>query len=179
MAKSKRPIKKGERAARPAGLPACVAFVLCDNVIVGNDLTPSLIRLLDTVGVPPDANRKIGDRLEVFGVTLFISVRRGDAEASTRLVVQSVDPAGKRDRIGELRYKDVAQPYRGTNTQAPLLVRWRGEGLYWYELATPDGTVIAKLPFRLIVGTRDEVQKRLQQDVDEVRRWMKSQDQEE
>ncbi len=162
--------------ARTGGLPVCVALFLCDKVIIGNDLTATVVRIIDTVGVPPDKKRKPGDKMVVGGVSVFISIKNGESDGDFSLFLECLDPKQKRTRIGRIAYATKGEPHRGGNTVAPFAVRWAGEGVYWYELTTADGSLLGRSPFKLIVGTPSEVQEKLQAEADDVAKIQQSLD---
>jgi hypothetical protein len=159
VAKKNRPAKTGKRSA-PDKLPACVAFLLCEKVLPGIDGSVSIIRMIDTIGVPNDPNRKKLDFVELPEIQLFLAIKRIGTVPMV-LELSSVDPHDKRTRLGRLEYAPEKTPEGGTVTSSPVRFRWGGEGIYWLELSTTDGRSVGRTPFRVVSGTQEEVQEKI------------------
>jgi hypothetical protein len=143
---------KAEKRDKAKALPVCVAMVLCDQVVVGADRTATVVRIVDTIGVPPDAGHKIGDVVGFTDVALFISLKKGEStDAETDLVLTSVDRFKKRTPVGRATFRVTGAPENGTNILGHPRFRWAGEGLDWLEL-TAEGTLLAKTPVKLTTG---------------------------
>lgn len=143
---------KDEKRAIVSGLPVCVAMLICDRVIIGIDQTATIVRIVDTVGVPDDPERKVGLPVEIGGVTLFVSVKRGGADGEYPLTLVSRGPNGKRSRIGEMKFLAEGEQQRGANMVGAIRFVWWGEGLYWYELETASRKVIGRTPMKVVSG---------------------------
>lgn len=153
MAEKKRPPKDG--------LPICVAMVPCDQVIMGADGTATVVRIVDTIGVPPERATK-GGAIQIGGVYLFMLVKNGDATKDYEVNVGIVDPSGKRSTIGKTEKITPNTPESGRNIVMPIVVVWAGDGLYWYE-ASVGKSRIARAPVRFVMASPEEFASKLQE----------------
>jgi hypothetical protein len=161
VAKQKRPGKKGKRLARARGMPICTAMVLCGQVIVGDDKVPTLVRIIDTIGLPPRQDLVPGGIGEVGPLTLFISLRRGDSSGRFSFVLASIGPDKQRTAVGKVEYEAIGEPESGATIMGSVRVAWGGEGLYWLELSTKKGNLLARTPLKIFVGEADEVVRKI------------------
>src|SRR5437764_10241355 len=125
-------------------------MLICERVIIGQDQSATLVRLVDVVIVPsPKAKDDIllFDDLQLFMALKFTI----DIEEEVESSIYSVSPSGKRSRImgGKIRLHGKAG--EGTTTYMPLRLKWESEGLYWFEVDVA-GTVIAKTPLNLRIS---------------------------
>lgn len=146
----KRPTKAKKSGAKAISPPLCVAIVACENVLIGTDKTVSLIRVVDTVGLPPDDHRKNGDLIEL-NMKLFIGLKNAEATGTTNLLLVCVGPNGKKFPIGVIPFPVDGAPEAGRNVISNLRFQWNGDGLYWFNLLLPDAgsTLIARTPLRI------------------------------
>jgi alkanesulfonate monooxygenase SsuD/methylene tetrahydromethanopterin reductase-like flavin-dependent oxidoreductase (luciferase family) len=159
VAKIKKSVK-GKTPPESGKLPTCVAFLLCERVIISTDGTASIIRIVDTVGVPEDPARKKNDYIELGGIQTFVAIKRIDSDP-VDLVVSCIDRRGKRSPVGILKNRPEVTAQGGTNAIAPLRLRWSGEGMYWLELATADGRLVGKTPFQVVSGSPEQVAEKI------------------
>jgi hypothetical protein len=147
VGKARKPTKAA-KAAKPKANLICIAMVLCDQVVIGKDNTATLVRLVDSVSLPPDATPKDGDFIHVGRLTLFICLKPEDSTGGTaEVMVISVDPSGKRAPIGTAIVNVENSPASGVNLTFPTGVCWGGDGLY---------SMIAKTPVLLRIATEAE-----------------------
>jgi hypothetical protein len=159
--KAKRSAKAVRKPSGTRGVPLCAAMVLCHHVVIGEDKTATLVRLIDTIGLPVEEARKPGEVGEVGGLTLYISLKRGESSGSFSMILESVDPTGKRTKIGRTKYEAKGEPETGANIMGPCRLAWAGEGLYWLELSTEGGKLVARTPVRIYVGEAEELRRKI------------------
>jgi hypothetical protein len=78
------------------------------------------------------------------------------------LLLWQVDPHQRRSKIGRVSYEAKGEPDTGINIFSPVRVVWGGEGLYWFELTTQNGKLMAKTPLRIFVGTPEEINRKVE-----------------
>lgn len=147
MAKSKK-TAKAEKPPKATGRPVCVAMLLCEKVIVGQDQSASVISIVDTITFPRGENHTPGDMIEFATASLFLALKCGDAKGTFNLIVQCVDPAGRKTPIASVPYEASGEGQSGANAIGPVAVCWGGVGVYWFELVADD-VVISKTPFKI------------------------------
>ena len=121
---------------------------MCDKVIIGEDKSATIVRIIDTIAFHEGIPHKTGDLFELSDLRLFVSIKRGDATGKLQLLVTCVDPSGERTPTGMVSHEADGGPESGANVVGPVRFRWAGEGLYWLELNAGRAT-IARTPIRL------------------------------
>lgn len=146
------------KRTKKSKFPVCVALVICDQVVLGNDGTPTLVRIVDTVGVP--AEIEPGRTVDVRGVSLFLSLKNADAAEDYQATLSIVAPSGDKTVIGTVTVPTTGNPSSGRNVISPVRLPWSGEGLYWYEVAVAD-TLIARSPVHFVSGSPGDLAKKV------------------
>jgi hypothetical protein len=136
-------------------------MVYCDKVIIGEDKTATLVRVYDTIGIPPGNSPKIGDMIEMRDSTLFVSIKKGNASGKNDLFAVCIDPSLTETPLGLLPYTAVGTAESGANGILPVRIRWAGEGIYWTELRTADGRVVARTPAKIMIGDATKLHEEL------------------
>lgn len=150
------------KKAKKEGLPVCVSLVVCEKVLIGDDRTATIVRIIDTVGITPEIARTgLGAAVEVGGVSLFISMKNGDATSKYRLNLNVVDPGGNRRSIAHSDVMPRGDPQSGQNVVAPVRIYWAGPGVYWIELAVGNKR-IARTPIQVVDATPEEFRKEIE-----------------
>lgn len=142
------------------GLPVCVAIVVCNQVVNGNDGTATLVRIVDTIGIDAETPPNKGDRFEVSSVSLFVSMKNADAKKKYELIFDVLDPSGTRSRIGHAVINPVGNPEAGQQIISPVRVLWGGEGVYWIELTIGE-SLIGRSPIRLTIATPKQFEEKI------------------
>jgi len=149
VAKTKRKLSN-KTAKGLKDLPICIAMVVCDKVIIGEDKVISAIRIIDVLHLVPQPGKSMPEGIVEFQqVSLLTIIKKAGASGRFDMKIFSVDPLGKRSEIGgaEIDFGNEF-PETGRNTSEPLRLNWAGAGLYWIELKI-DGRLIARTPLRI------------------------------
>jgi hypothetical protein len=130
--------------------PLCIAMVVCDQVLIGEDHLVSAIRIVDTITVGPETLPKEPDGIEFPALRLLAMLKKGDSEGPFDLLLECTDPARKTEPIGISEGIALqGGPEAGTNLIVPLRLSNVMEGLYWLQLRVSN-CLIAKAPVRLV-----------------------------
>ncbi len=130
--------------------PYLLAAVLCERVIEEKDGMKSLIRLVDRVinrAVGPNPPEEMPPLL--YELSLFVSLRAGDARGPHQLGVRVLKPSGETSPRQNLAVHFEGGEDRGVDTNWRLQILYEMQGLYWFELFV-DNSLLTKIPFRVV-----------------------------
>ncbi len=134
----------------PTPKPLVTAAVFCDDVIIGTDGAPTIVRIVDrgTVDVPPQL---LPNAKPSFRINAFFAVKSGDLQGDHEFTVVILRPDGKTSTIPDKWKVHFDGGETGANLKLNLGLP-AVFGLYWLELAW-EGEVLSRTPFRLSQGT--------------------------
>jgi hypothetical protein len=138
--------------AEAKGTPVCIAALYCNTAVIGEDKTVTIVQTLDTITFGPDLEFKLGEAVEIGGLTrLVVMLKRDNATGRHELPLVFTSPSGETDVIGIIvqDFSENAGPEVGYNLVIPIRIVWRGEGLYWLQIKSTTNKVIARTPLRL------------------------------
>ena len=125
--------------------PFVAIAVIAERVLMeeGNHV-PSLIRIVDRLLLPKEAVPfpKEGDNLAI-PLTAFFGIRGGKFSGECEMSLYQISPLGERDQAGDPVKLEFPRdtPDAGFNFQVPVILKWHGEGQYWFEVQ------LDKIPF--------------------------------
>jgi hypothetical protein len=157
-AKSKRTTKtQRQPVAGAKGTPVCIAALYCNNVVTSDDRALTIVQTLDTIIFASGTKFELGTAVEVgTPIRLVVMLKRDGATGRHELRLVLTGPSGETDSIGQI-VQDFAEdtaPELGYNLISPVRFVWRGEGLYWLDVKTKAGKVIARTALRLNIAHR-------------------------
>jgi hypothetical protein len=155
------PKSQATHTAEAKGTPVCIAALYCNNVVTSDDMALTIVQTLDTINFVSGTKFELGAGVEVgTPIRLVIMLKRDDATGRHELLLGMTGPSGETDPIG-LMVQDFggdAPPELGYNLISPVRFVWRGEGLYWLEVKTKSGKVIARTALRLNIAPQQNKQ---------------------
>ena len=141
--------KKKAEADETGKSPLCTAMFACDNVIVADDKTVSIIRIIDSITLSAEEKHKMGSGLDFSNLRFFAAVKAGGARGKLTFLLLCTDPRGSSHPIGSAEATFDNGPESGANIISPLRLHWGGSGVYWFELQY-NGLTLARTPIKLI-----------------------------
>lgn len=142
--------KSSQKKNTPSKLPVCVAFLMCERVIVAeDDQTLSAIRIVDSISLPPDAAQQGREGAELPALKLLAIIKKGEASEEINLKLICADPTGKKDTVGtSLVTMESDDPMMTTSLVTSVRVINIKKGIYWIELLAND-SLIARTPLKV------------------------------
>jgi len=134
----------------PNQKPLVTAAVFCDDVIIGADGSPTIVRIVDrgTVEVPP---LPPGTQPS-FRIHAFFSVKAGDLRGDYEFTITVRRPDGKSSTIPDKWGVHFDGEETGGNLKLQIGLP-AVYGLYWLDL-TWKGEVLSSTPFKLSEAAR-------------------------
>jgi hypothetical protein len=139
-------------ASRP--LPHVGVASFCERVLVEADGIFSLIRLFDTLSVPPEPLMQ-GE----LNLTLFVVLKSGPAARGPYdLVITVTSPTGRQIEATPHSQIELGGDEQGAAITVQIRMRPDGMGVYWFDVKV-EGTAITSVPLRLqpVQSTGDSV----------------------
>ncbi len=139
----------------PSG-PYVSAALLCEKVLIEQDNTPTLVRVIDrlitntiTINIGnPQGPTPPQPEVEPFNLTLFISFKSGDARGKSTVKIELEAPNGIKRPPQELPVLFEGED-RGVNLILPFKMKPDMEGLYWFNISLDD-EFITRIPLKFI-----------------------------
>ncbi len=131
----------------PNQKPLVTAALFCDDVIIGADGSPTIVRIVDrgSIEIPPQlpANAE-----PTFRITAFFAVKSGELRGDHEFTIVVRRPDGKSSALPDKWKVHLDGDETGANLKVTLGLPAALFGLYWLEL-TWQGEVLSRTPFKL------------------------------
>lgn len=133
------------------GGPYLAVATLCEKVLLEQDGTSSLIRIVDrvnvrTVGEDPPDEMPPG----TVDLVLVLLLRGGRAKGRDQVVLTMEQPSGQRSHIGTFPLAFEPEE-RGTQINVNLNLELEHEGLYWIDLELKStGRLLSRVPLKAV-----------------------------
>lgn len=134
---------KANKTTRKKALPELGAFFVCEKTLQEADKVISVIRIVDTLTVPPKATStgrppEKGDIIGFPPLVLFLMLKSGDARGKRQVRLRLVNPSREREGAGAWQITFTKPSHGGHNMLMPLVLKWDKPGLYWFEVWVGD-----------------------------------------
>src|SRR5262245_17231073 len=129
--------------------PLIAAATACDQVILGKDNVPSIIRMVDIYNLEPIRNLKEGE-VGSIKLTLFVSLRAGDLRGDQQVDVVLRPPTGPSMQLPQLTFALGNEPNAGANVIVQFDMPVHAFGMHWFDLLW-KGELLTSIPLKLVL----------------------------
>jgi hypothetical protein len=131
--------------------PLLAAALICERVLQETDNVLSLIRVVDTVTLPPEPV-PAKDELVGLPLSVLLLFKTGDARGKRQILVTLVKPSGAKEPAVLVEYDFGSPEEGGHNVHMPVRLKWEQEGLYHFDVVL-GGTQLTRIPLRVKFAT--------------------------
>lgn len=148
----------------PKGLPAppkgpyLSVAVIAEKILTEPDTVPTIVRIIDKTTFPSEPPVPKGDGLQLQNLSMLVAFRTGGRRANWNLHIIQEGPSGFRQPIGYSQLPFNGTQREGVNVQFPVVIKWEGAGLYWYDIFL-NKKFVARIPLEVAISnTPDNAQ---------------------
>jgi hypothetical protein len=152
------PKKKKPALVKRVG-PFLQTALIAEKILSEPDGTVTIVRVVDRIGLQTESINHPENATISLNLTILIGLKAGGFKGKGTVTIVQVGPAGKNQAIGKAEFTFDGTQSAGYNTQAPCLLKWEGDGQYWYEIFLND-RFLSRIPLQVAQGNLPEPEKK-------------------
>jgi hypothetical protein len=165
---------KGSRKTKPATtaenkpntlMPLLNAAFFCERVIQEKDNVLTPYRIIDSLTITPPLDDNILSQIKAINtdkvilplahIQFFMVLKSGDAMGERVIRLDTINPSGEKVK-GVENVVNFLGGEASLYSYGPFAVRFKTEGLYWYDLKIND-KLLTRVPLRIVFETPKRV----------------------